>query len=199
MKVASCLQMIRIKPDKEEKKLVKGCLRGDPIYQEMLYRKYAGKMFGVCLRYSKESDTARDLLQDSFIKVFQRLDQFRMEGSLEGWIRTIVVRTALSHFRGYTQMEVVSDIHEQLPASDVNEIISDMSAKDLVEEIRQLPHGYRTIFNLYAIEGYTHREISEILEISEGTSKSQLARARALLKKRLSKNGEEHYEQRRAN
>jgi RNA polymerase sigma factor (sigma-70 family) len=169
-----------------ETELVNGCINGDRKYQELLYLKYCRKMMGVCYRYSRNREEAEDLLQDSFIKVFSRLKQFRHEGSLEGWIRRIVLTTIFDSFRKKTIMTVLSDYeHEEL--SDPAEFMSGFDFNQLVEAIRELSPGYRAVFNMFAIEGYTHKEIGAALGISPGTSKSQYAAARRVLQKKLKK------------
>ncbi|HHG83615.1 MAG TPA: RNA polymerase sigma factor [Bacteroidetes bacterium] len=165
----------------EEEKLVQGCAKGRPQYQEALYNKYYRKMFGVCLRYTSNRETAEDVLQDSFIKIFKKIGSFSGKGSLEGWIRRIMVNTALEHHRKQRNMYPIVDMDFALDADAGHDIIADMSRDEILEIIQKLPPGYRTIFNLYAIEGYNHREIGKKLGISEGTSKSQLARARKTL------------------
>jgi RNA polymerase sigma-70 factor (ECF subfamily) len=160
-------------------------LAGKKYYQDLLYHKYASKMFGVCFRYSQDKYKAEDILQESFIKVFQSLDRFRKEGSLEGWIRRIVVNTSLEEHRKNVHMYPVSDFEEAVLEYSEEEVLSGIAADELMSMLDQLSPGYRTIFNLYAIEGYSHKEIAEMLGISEGTSKSQLARARMLLKEMI--------------
>jgi RNA polymerase sigma-70 factor (ECF subfamily) len=168
-----------------ETEIVEGCLAGKKYYQDLLYHKYASKMFGVCFRYSQDKYKAEDILQESFIKVFQSLDRFRKEGSLEGWIRRIVVNTSLEEHRKNVHMYPVSDFEEAVLEYSEEEVLSGIAADELMSMLDQLSPGYRTIFNLYAIEGYSHKEIAEMLGISEGTSKSQLARARMLLKEMI--------------
>ena len=143
-------------------------------------------MTGVCMRYADRYEEAQDIVQDGFIKVFKKIETFTGKGSLEGWIRRIMVNTALDHLRR-TKAErfnvSVDDVEFKL--KDKQEIIASMQADDLLKIIRTLPVGYRTVFNMYAIEGYTHKEIAKELDISENTSKSQYSRARALLQKKL--------------
>ncbi|MBK6610767.1 MAG: RNA polymerase sigma factor [Sphingobacteriales bacterium] len=168
-----------------EKDLIRGCIDGKQKHQEALYARYSPKLFAICLRYANDRPTAEDILQDSFIKIFRNLEKFRFDGSFEGWMRRIAVNTAIEYFRKSTPMYPIVET-----GGGVNEIVNEnilanLNAADLLKLVQELSPGYRTIFNLYAIEGFTHREIAEMLSISEGTSKSQLARARYLLQKRL--------------
>jgi len=168
-----------------EEEIVAGCLKGDPKYQQALYNIYSKKMYGVCLRYAADRETARDLLQDGFIKVFQNLEKFKGEGSFEGWIRRIMVNHALEGLRKLSskvQHVDVEEIQESLHES-INFSRYDMNY--LLGKIQPLAPGYKAVFNLYVIEGYQHSEIAEMLGISENTSKSQLSRARKLLQDSL--------------
>ncbi len=166
----------------DEQRLVKECLRERPEAQKELYQFFASSMLGVCFRYTKSVTDAEDVLQEGFVKVFRNLHQFKFEGPLGAWIRKIMVRTALNYLkrnRNYSSELVFAD--DQLHAvTDENPEVT-MNAKDIATLIRQLPTGYQTIFNLYAVEGYSHGEIGQMLGIHEGTSRSQYARARALL------------------
>lgn len=165
----------------EEEKLVKGCLKGQASAQEALYNRYYRTMYAVCLRYSNGRETAEDVLQDGFIKVFRSLESYSGKGSLEGWIRRIIVNTALEQFRKKGAMYALVDIEEARYHDAGHDVVSLMSEAEILKLVQGLPDGYRTIFNLYAIEGYNHREIGDLLGISEGTSKSQFARARQTL------------------
>jgi RNA polymerase sigma-70 factor (ECF subfamily) len=142
-------------------------------------------MYGVCLRYSKDSAEAEDNLQEGFIRVFTKIDQFGFKGSFEGWIRRIMVNTALEKFRKKDQLYPVEDIIIYEDISLTDDTISQMSAEDLLKMIQKLPPRYRMVFNLYVIEGYSHQEIGAMMNISEGTSKSNLSRARMILQKRV--------------
>lgn len=166
----------------DEKKLVKECLKANPQAQRQLYDCYAETMLGICYRYTKSVADAEDILQDGFIKVFNNLQQFRGEGELGGWIRSIMVRTALNYLKKNKRYsaDLSYDDIELHPVTDDNPQVS-LQAKELADMIRQLPTGYQTIFNLHAIEGYTHVEIGTMLGINEGTSRSQYARGRSLL------------------
>jgi RNA polymerase sigma-70 factor (ECF subfamily) len=140
-------------------------------------------MFGVCLRYEPCREKASDILQDAFVKVFKSLNHFKGEGSFEGWIRKIVVRTALDEFRKTTRLYSVADYDDYDMRDGSPSVVSTMSANELMDMVKSLSPGYRTVFNLFAVEGFQHKEIAEMLNISEGTSKSQFARARATLQK----------------
>jgi RNA polymerase sigma-70 factor (ECF subfamily) len=142
-------------------------------------------MFGVCLQYSNDSEEAKDILQEGFIKVFRNLKQFKGKGSFEGWIRKIFINTALERFRGKVNLIPVEEPIEIPTANLSDKIISELSAHDLLQMIQELSPQYRLVFNLYAIEGYTHVEISKKLKISVGTSKSNLSRARAILQEKV--------------
>jgi len=171
---------VEILPD-----IIQNCLAGDTNAQELLYNKYSGKMYGVCLRYSDNYDDAKDILQEGFIKVFTNLHQFKGKGSFEGWIRRIMVNTALEKYRDKRYLNRVDEEDaEKLEKVDYN-VIDEMSARDLMKVIQELSPKYRMVFNLFAIEGYSHKEISVLLEISEGTSKSNLSRARVILQEKL--------------
>lgn len=169
-----------------EELLIEDCLKNNPLAQKQLYEQFARKMMGVCLRYANSQEEAQDILQDGYIKVFNNLGKFKKEGSLEGWIRRIMVNTALENYRK-TKKE-----RENLDIDDVGYnlqnnayIVESIEARSLLKLIQTLPSGYKTIFNLYAVEGYTHKEIAEQLEISENTSKSQYSRARAYIQKMI--------------
>lgn len=164
--------------------LFEGCKRGDRQAQEGLYRALAPTMMGICLRYAKDRDDAEDILQTAFIKVFQKISDFRMEGSFEGWVKRIMVNTALEHYRkNLRSLTAVSldEVQEEVSFSAWNSL----EVQDLLNLIQSLPNGYRMVFNLYALEGYSHKEIADELGITESGSKSQLSRARALLKEKI--------------
>jgi RNA polymerase sigma factor (sigma-70 family) len=171
----------------EIKEIIKGCLAGNRRDQELLYRRHASKLYAVCLQYSGNNEEARDILQEGFIKIFENLGNYKHEGSFEGWMRRITVNTALEKFRSRTNLYRVDDIDQvpELDAEPDNQDYAGLEAADLLEIIRELPPKYRMVFNLYAIEGYSHKEIGEMVNISEGTSKSNLSRARAILQRRV--------------
>ena len=161
--------------------------------QEALYHRFSYMMKGVCIRYSSNPEEAEDILQDSFVKAFSKLDSFSGKGSLGGWLRRITVNTALEYYRRQKMKGLDPEINErelnQLKVND--DAIANLDLEDLVKKIQTLPAGYRSVFNLYAVEGYTHKEIGELLGISTGTSKSQYSRARFLLQKMINLDNEQ--------
>ncbi len=169
-----------------ESEILNGCLKGKREFQKILYDKFSGKMLYVCLRYTKNKDEAEDVLQEAFIKVFTNLHSFKSEGSFEGWIRRICVNCSLEFLRAKKRTLLFEDIENANEyVSDSNNIIGNINTKELHNLIMKLPDGYRLVFNLFVIEGYGHKEISEMLNITEGTSKSQLSKARIYLQKSL--------------
>ena len=166
--------------------LVKSCLAKDQAAQKLLFERFSRKMMGVCIRYADRSEEAEDMLQNGFIRVFEKLETFKGLGSLEGWIRKIVVNESLSYLRKNKASKMNIDIDDakyMVPGnSHVGEQINE---KDLLKMIQQLPTGFRTVFNMYAIEGYSHKEIAEQLGITEGTSKSQYSRAKTHLQQMI--------------
>jgi RNA polymerase sigma factor (sigma-70 family) len=178
-------------PIVSDEELVARCIRHDRRYQEMLYRKYADNMYSVALIYCDGEEEACDVIQESFIKVFKKLESYKFESSLGSWIRRIVINTALDHYRKKKREAENSQNYSHSIELDVDNIISEINAGDLLSMIKKLPHRAAIILKLYAIEGYAHKEIAEMLDISEGTSKSQLNRARMLLKNMIAElNGE---------
>jgi RNA polymerase sigma-70 factor (ECF subfamily) len=175
--------------DREEKKLVEDCLKGNSLAQQALFKKYYGVLLGVCLRYSNNRFEAKEILQEGFIKVFNSLPSFKFQGSLAGWIRRIMVNTAIDNYRKSSSEPITSDIPENVNCND--DVISALTHKDLLECVQLLPPGYKTVFNLFVIEGFNHKEIAEKLGIAEGTSKSQLAKAKEYLKYLISKRFEQ--------
>lgn len=167
--------------------LIKDCVAGKRKAQQQLFNLYSDDMFGVCLYYSKDYTEAEDTLHEGFMKVFQKIDQFKFKGSLAGWIRRVMINTALEKFRKHNQLYALGDDYESNEDIQQENVISDLSAQELIKLIRDLTPKYRMVFNLYAIEGYSHKEIGEMLGISEGTSKSNLARARYILQKKVKK------------
>jgi len=168
-----------------EAELVAGCREGNARSQKMLYERYYRKMYGVCLRYADSSDDAQDVLQEGFIRVFRNLGNFRGDGSLEGWVRRVMITASLEHYRRKSRYFIVDIEDAHFVAEQDVSALSRMSADELTAIIQQLPVGYRTVFNLFAVEGYSHNEIGEMLGISEGTSKSQLSRAKKILQERV--------------
>lgn len=164
-----------------EEELIRGCLRGSVQCQRALYEQFAGKMYGVCLRYARNTSDAADILQDGFVKVYTKLEQFGHQGSFEGWIRRIMVNTALRAYQKQ-RFDQESCGYERLPESPVDpDAISALSEAELLSVIRQLPDGYRAVFNMVAIEGFSHAEAADMLGIQESTSRSQLTKARRWL------------------
>lgn len=164
-----------------ESDLIKGCMEGNRRMQEELYNRFSSRMYAVCLRYAGNAEEAEDILQEGFIKVFKKLDSFRNEGSFEGWIRRIFVNTAIEHFRRKRYLMPVTEKEENTIEGKYNSVLDDLGAKDILALVQELSPGYRTVFNMYVVEGYTHKEIADMLGISEGTSKSQLSRAKVIL------------------
>ena len=169
-----------------EQELIEGCRKNDRAAQMALYDRYCRKMMALCMRYSKTTAEAEDILQEGFVKVFNAIANFRQEAKLETWITRIMVNTALNVQRKKLYLYPMVDVEElELPENEIS--ISGINFKQLLEMIQSLPQGCQIVFNLFAIEGYSHKEIAEQLGISEGTSKSQFARARSLLQQKLSK------------
>ncbi|WP_339905658.1 RNA polymerase sigma factor [uncultured Cyclobacterium sp.] len=165
--------------------LIKGCLEGDRKSQRGLYELYSGKFLSICLRYIKDQDLAQDVLVEGFMKIFEKLDTYRQEGSFEGWMKKIMVTQALQTLRKNKKLLMEVDWDDKDHITSSNLVFGKIEADELLKLVASLPVGYRTVFNLYAIEGYSHREISNLLGISESTSKSQLSRARSLLQKQI--------------
>jgi RNA polymerase sigma-70 factor (ECF subfamily) len=168
--------------------LIDRCRAGERKAQELLYKQFASKMLGVCMRYATDRMEAEDMLQNGFIKVFQKVNDYRGEGTFEGWIRRIMVHSSIEYYRKHHKMMQMVDIDEAGQEPSVNPLaVSNLDAKVLLALIQQLASGYRIVFNLYALEGYSHKEIAAIVGISEGASKSQLSRARNILKEQIAK------------
>lgn len=171
----------------DEKQLIEGCIRNDRLCQEALFKRYAGKMKAVCMRYMRQSDEAEDVLQEGFIKLFKSLHQYTFQGSFEGWIRKIMVNTALTKMSRMSfklEVDLIENYHDVF---DYRDIIENISAKEIRTMISELPDGYRLVFNLYVMEGYSHKEIAETLGVTENTSRSQLLKARLALQNKLKK------------
>ena len=168
--------------------LIKRCRAGEHKAQELLYKQFAPKMLGVCLRYATNKMEAEDMLQNGFIKVFSKIADYRGDGSFEGWIRRIMVHSSIEYYRKHHKMMQRVELEEAYNEIAVNPLASaNLEAKDLLLLIQQLAPGYRIVFNLYAIEGYSHKEIAALTGISESASKSQLSRARGVLKDQIIK------------
>ncbi len=170
-----------------DEQLIKACIREDAASQKEVYLRFSSRMLGVCHRYARNAADAEDILQEAFIKVFDKLYQFKFEGSFEGWIRRIVVNTALKKYTVSRYDKEVSGIDNILKYESAEDpsAYSHLSQKDLLVLINRLPDGYRMIFNLHVIEGYQHEEIAGMLGIQPGTSRSQLVKARNLLQKQI--------------
>lgn len=167
--------------------LIQGCLRKDRMAQQFLYRRYYGKLLGIGMRYTSDKEEATDVLNRAFMKIFNKLDQYKPTGSFKSWMTSIVFNTAIDYVRSKTKYREVMDFNVE-KEMEVNPVVIDqLFAEDLYREIQELSIHARTVFSLYVIDGYKHREIAELLKISENTSKYHLAEARKTLQKRLSK------------
>ena len=175
-----------------ESDLINGCLKDDRRMQEELYRRFSPRMYAVCLRYAGNAEEAEDILQEGFIKVFKKLVSFRGEGSFEGWTRRIFVNTAIEHFRRKRYLQPVTEKEENTIEGKYLSALDGLAEKDILALVQQLSPGYRTVFNMYVVEGYSHKEIADMLNISEGTSKSQLSRAKVILQDMVKEFIEQH-------
>nr|WP_299386002.1 sigma-70 family RNA polymerase sigma factor [Allomuricauda sp.] len=165
--------------------LIHNCKKGKRQAQAELYRKYSGVLFGMCLKYSRNQTEAEDNLHDSFMTIFNKIDQYKFNGSFEGWIKRITVNTVLQKYRKEQYMDVVSENVGEVVEVDTEQ--ADISLSTLLGYIQELPNKYRLTFNLYVLDGYSHKEISEMLGTSTGTSKSNLARAKMILREKIEK------------
>jgi RNA polymerase sigma-70 factor (ECF subfamily) len=170
-----------------ESQLIAALKRGESRAHKVVYERFAGKMLAICMRYCSNRDDAEEVMLDAFMRVFEKIEQFREDGSFEGWIRRVMVTESLMFLRKSKQWRQETSIEDVTVEPDYEWADTALNESDLLRIVNQLPDGYRTIFNLYAIEGYSHAEIAEMLGISEGTSKSQLSRARAILQMSLKK------------
>ena len=171
----------------EYSEIIEACVKGDRHAQRSLYEIFSKKMFVVCLRYTKSQQEAEDILQDSFIKVFKNLKGYRGDSRLDYWIKRIVVNTALNSQRKKLYMYPMVDIEDVKNDFDLNKTLGAFGLEELLNMIKELPTGCQAVFNMFAIEGFSHKEIAKMLEVSEGTSKSQFSRARKLLKEKIAK------------
>jgi len=174
----------------EEEKVLNGCRAGKPKYQKMLYEYFYGKMLSLCMRYAYNQEEAKDLLHEGYIKVCKNIEKIKGEGSLEGWVRRIMVNTAINHYHKNKKLQQniyletkYENIADNLSPQD--NVFQKLAYEDLLKLVRTLTPAYRTVFNLYVIEGYNHKEIAEMLDISVGTSKSNLAKARYKLQEKI--------------
>jgi RNA polymerase sigma factor (sigma-70 family) len=172
-------------PRYDEEAVVKGCLKNDRYSQKLLYENYYGSMMAVCMRYTSDREEARDVLHEGFIKVFKNLSRFKEGTNLGAWIRRIMVNTSIDYYRKQAKKPTIVEINHAVHQVDIHDVISSMGAEEILGYVQDLSPAYRTVFNLYVVEGYSHREVGELLGISEGTSKSNLAKARAKLKARI--------------
>jgi RNA polymerase sigma-70 factor (ECF subfamily) len=172
-----------MKPEElSDNDLIRGCMENNRKSQEMLYRRYVKVMYNLCLIYESDRDNAKDILQEAFIKIFRNIDSFDRKGSLKGWMKKIITNTAIDHYRknsNEAQFIPIENIVD--PISNEESVASILNTKDIISQVNRLPNGARMIFQLHAIEGYSHKEIADLLNISEGTSKSQINRAKQLL------------------
>ena len=168
-----------------DKELISGCIDRKKRFQELLYGKFSPKMFAICLRYASDYHSAEDILQDGFMKVYKNIHKFRHEGSFEGWLRRIFVNTAIEHYRKSVSMYPILEVNNSNHDVIDDNTLENLAAEDLMKMVQSLSPGYRTVFCLYVIEGYSHKDVANMLGISEGTSKSQLARSRYLLQKKI--------------
>lgn len=164
--------------------LLQSCIAGNSRAQFQFYERYSPKLYGVCLRYARDESEANDMLQEGFIKIFRELSAFRGQGSIEAWMGKIMINTALSRLRKKS-LKFLPYVEPPENLYSDEDIISSLSASELITVLNHLPQGYRTVLNLYAIEGYSHAEIAAMLDISEGTSRSQYLRAKIALRNRL--------------
>ncbi|WP_025742857.1 RNA polymerase sigma factor [Aquimarina pacifica] len=171
--------------------LIKRCKKKNAVAQEQLYRLYSSKLFSICLKYSSDYASAEDTLQDSFITIFDKITQYKNKGSFEGWIKRITINTALQKYRKQKVFDIINE--QQIEEVDVEVNEEEISLDYLLKIIQQLPDRYRLVFTLYVLDGYSHKEVAEMLEISVGTSKSNLARARNILKEKLETTNYEPY------
>jgi RNA polymerase sigma-70 factor (ECF subfamily) len=167
--------------------IIQGCLKGDRIFQKKLFDRFSGKMLAVCMRYAKHKMEAEDLLQDGFVKVFMNLHQFKNDGPFEQWVRRIMINNAIKKFHKKSSQMELYNVEMVQEMSEQPEIIDQFAERELLDIIAELPDGYRMVFNLYAIEGFSHKEISQTLHIEESTSRSQLVKARKVLQDKLMK------------
>lgn len=176
--------------DYTEEELIDGCKNNDRKFQERVYNKYAGQMYAICLSYAGDKAEAKDILQDGFVKVFTRIDSYTKKGSFGGWIRRIITNTAIDYYRKSSRQKDDYVLEEKLYEDEqiTNEIMDKIGAEGIMKMVGRLPKGARMVFNLYAVEGFSHKEIARKLKISEGTSKSQYKRARSLLQKWINRN-----------
>jgi RNA polymerase sigma factor (sigma-70 family) len=171
---------------KDIQEILEGCKQGKPRCQEALYNLFGRKMMGICLRYANTRFEAEDVFHEAFVKVFQKINQYNGGGSFEGWMKRIFVTTSINNFHKNKKHYHYEEFDNTNDPSFNEDALNQISNEELLQVINQLPDGYRMVFNLFVIEGFTHQEIAELLKISEGTSKSQLSKAKQVLQKKLS-------------
>lgn len=171
--------------DIDDYKLIELCLEGNHLAQRRLYDSYNRVLYGICLRYASHAEEAQDILQDGFIKIFSKLDTYKREGSFEGWMKRIIIHTAIEYYRKKKDISTLDDVQLGLEYAISDE--KNLEVEEILKLIQEMPQGYRMVFNLYAIEGYSHAEIAKKMNISEGTSKSQYARAKTYLQTKIQK------------
>jgi RNA polymerase sigma-70 factor (ECF subfamily) len=171
----------------EFKEIIEGCVRGEKRWQDTLYKRFSSLLYGICLRYAKNKMEAQDVLQEVFVKVFTNIHTYHHDGSFEGWLRRIAVNTSITHYRKNLKHAYHDDIDEVVRLNDEPVVFTDLefTQEELMTCIGKLPHGYKTVFNLYVVEGFMHKEIGDMLGIDVNTSKSQLSRAKTYLQKEL--------------
>jgi RNA polymerase sigma-70 factor (ECF subfamily) len=167
--------------------LLRECRKGKPKSQEVLYKKFAAAMYGICLQYASSEEDAQDILQEGFVKVFRKLDQVKNPAAFPGWIRRVMINTALEKYRSQVLLQRIDEVREEAEEATGDGVFDNLTCQELVGLIQTLPPRYRMVFNLYAIEGYSHQEIGKELGITVGTSKSNLSRARDILQDRIKK------------
>lgn len=170
-----------------EEEIIQGCIRNDRAMQKELYQRYSGRMFAICLRYARSRDEGQDMLQEGFMKIYKKISQFSREHSFEGWMKRVFVNTAITHYRNnlkYYYQEEINEVHEN---AGIHHNVDDYeySKEEMMDVIAKLPDGYRVVFCAFAIEGFKHKEIGEMLGIDESTSKSQYHRARKMIQQKL--------------
>lgn len=173
--------------DYHENEIVEGCLNGARKFQKLLYERYYGSMMGVCLRYTNDREEARDVLHEGFMKVFKNLHKYARGTNLGAWIRRIMINTAIDHYRKLAKRPNLVEINHAIHEVDMHDVVADLSAEEILAMVQRLSPAYKMVFNLYVIEGYSHKEVGKRLGISEGTSKSNLAKARAKLQQMILK------------
>jgi RNA polymerase sigma factor (sigma-70 family) len=171
----------------ELEEIIEGCVKGKKIAQDRLYKKFSGLIFGICLRYTKNRMEAQDVMQDVFVKIYNNIQTYHHDGSFEGWLRRIAVNTSITNYRKNQKHAYQEDINDVMRVKDEPVAVEDLeyTAEEMMTCIQKLPHGYKTVFSMYVIEGFMHKEIADMLGIDINTSKSQLSRAKTHLQREL--------------